>query len=416
MATDINFVRGASYKEIPFLMDRSQIQGGRKFVINSYVNSDRQNIDDLGLQPRSVNLTAIITGDNYEIDRDRLLGVLEESGNGTLVHPLYGNMETMKAVSFSLDEDFSSFGEARFQIQFEKDEPNAFANEAGVSPSQVFDLAGSVRGALKNGIANLFGVSPNNVLSISAAISKVNGFVTMVNDEIKSFGGVLTEINAINNELNNLSANVTDLILAPARLAQSIDDIMTTVNNLFESPEQALDVVRNAFGFGDDDPERLQVSTFTQDEINSNNDVINVAVNAYLLTSCYESLVESDFATIDQLEYLERVLEEQYDSIINVGVVREATTSAPAIEALDRDSKALLTELRTVTSNVISESKTTLPDVVEEEILYTAPLRVIEYAYYENNNQTAELRSINDIPNECFYTGRINLLNDPASS
>jgi len=80
----------ASYKNVAFLSPSTTITGGRKDILHEFPNRDLQNIEDLGLRPRSFTITAIITGDLYIVQRDRLLAKLEEGGTGVLVHPFFG--------------------------------------------------------------------------------------------------------------------------------------------------------------------------------------------------------------------------------------------------------------------------------------------------------------------------------------
>ena len=117
MAFDLENTREASYKEAEFIMDSSNVSGGRKDVVHQFVNSDKQVVEDLGLKRKSYNITAIIHGDDYERRKRTLLSVLVDGKKGTLVHPFDGNIENMAVRTFTLVEDFRNFGVATFQIE-----------------------------------------------------------------------------------------------------------------------------------------------------------------------------------------------------------------------------------------------------------------------------------------------------------
>lgn len=416
MADLLQFVSGASFKEIPFLVESHTMTGGRKDALHNFVNSDKQKIEDLGLKRRSISLTAVIHGENYFIDRDRLLGAIEEGGSGTLVHPFFGNMENMVARTYSLKETFSKFGVAEFSISFEYSSPETAAPVFELSTVSEVQLdAQFARESLSESMSDGMEV-PSFSSELDSVKGKLASFTGVIDDASKASDGIISEINSFNDQLTVFSGSLVALVSAPVELARSVSDLYVTMTSIFDAPKGALSATLGMFGFGDDDPDQLPFKTQTNDKINRNKDVVNTSINTFSLIQAYEFLVQSDFSTLEELEAYERSLEEQYQKVMNTGVITESGTSNTETEALSRSAKSSLTTLRTSVSKVIEETKTTLPNIVKIEVNVDTPLRVLEYQYYGNNNQSGSLRDINENPDESFISGNVGVINNVISS
>lgn len=396
----LDFVSIASFKEIPFLLEKSMIYGGRKDVLHRYVNSNNQIVEDLGLQRRSVSFDAIVGGDGYFANRDRLLSALEEGGSGTLVHPFYGAMENMVARKFTINEDFKEFGIAYFTIDFDYSAPiSSTPFEEANTLSQVAKAAEDALNKIESSLAN--GIKkpkkPSVFDKMKAGVTKVTGALSTAS---KSLNGVVSEINSFNDQLTTMSGSLVDLIFAPALLASSLKGLFSTITGIFEAPKQALDAMLGMFGIGDDDKARkLNFNTTTRNEINNNDYVLFTSTNAMALIQAYDSLANAEFSTIEELEYYEALVEAQYEII-----------SASAV--IDTEAKTAITRLRTVASKVINSTKTKLPNVIDITVNTKTPLRAIEFQYYGENTITDKLRLVNENPNECFLVNEVRIINN----
>lgn len=409
----LELVSGASFKEVPFLLDAHSFTGGRKQVVHQFVNSDKQKVEDLGLKRRSYSMTAIITGtDDYINKRDALIAVLEEGGSGTLVHPFFGAVTDMVARPFTVSEDFREFGVARFNLKFDFNDPGTAAPIQDANTiSEVQKAAESVRSATAESLGGSF-IIPKLIGVYNSARGKLTKFIGIINKASKASDGIKSEINSFNNQLKAFSGSLVSLLAIPQELASDILDLYVTATNIFEAPRQALEAMLSMFDFGDDDKEQLTFPTETLNEINTNEDVLNTSINTFSLIQAYEYFVQTDFATVQDLEFFENIIEKQYQKVINSGVSRESNIANVEIEALSREAKAELTTLRTIVGQVIAEVKTTLPDVIDIKVNVRTPLRVIEYQYYGNNDQTDSIRSLNENPNESFIQGTLEIINN----
>lgn len=88
-------LRAASFRGAPFEATASSPTFGRRVQVHVYPGQDRPFTEDTGRRPREFHLSAVIVGDDYLERRDRLIAACEKPGPGTLVHPLYGEVEVL---------------------------------------------------------------------------------------------------------------------------------------------------------------------------------------------------------------------------------------------------------------------------------------------------------------------------------
>lgn len=89
----------ASFRGVPFVIDKSASNFGRRQVVHSYPYRDTSYIEDMGRSARTLLLTGflvqnsqIYTAPDVMTQRDSLIAACEMPGAGTLVHPTLGEM------------------------------------------------------------------------------------------------------------------------------------------------------------------------------------------------------------------------------------------------------------------------------------------------------------------------------------
>lgn len=399
MAFNLGNVREASYKEAIFILESSAIDGGRKDVVHEFVNSDKQVIEDLGLKRKTYNISAIIHGGNYERDKDSLIRVLEDGKKGTFVHPFIGNIENMVCRTFSVRETFDDFGVAHFNIVLAPSDDISAPVPAFTSVSEVSSQRLTVISAIEEAIEDFYVTSSSFTGSIESGIDKATNFINQFASSTNGFGGIQSSVNSLNSSIIDFSSSVSSLVQDPVNLASSLTTLFNNINNVYPSAVQTLEIMQSLFNFGEDDKEQLNISTAAINEINSNNDIFNYSINSYALANAYLNLAEADFNTVTEIERQEEILETQFDLI---------TSSRDIPKKL----RTLLTDLRSTTSEVISELKTTTPDLISIDVVSKTSIRKLEYLYYGENTRTDAIISINNIQKINFVEGTLDILND----
>ncbi|MDA8483588.1 DNA circularization N-terminal domain-containing protein [Pseudomonas resinovorans] len=83
-------LRPASFRGVPFLVDDSQQQLGRRTAVTEYPGRDEPSVEDLGRRAWSDSLSAFVIGDDHLDQAQRLADALNAFGPGELVHPYLG--------------------------------------------------------------------------------------------------------------------------------------------------------------------------------------------------------------------------------------------------------------------------------------------------------------------------------------
>lgn len=82
----------ASYKGVPFLVRSTDVQVGRRNVLHEYPLRDTPYIEDMGKAARTFSFDAFLLGADCQAQALKLIDVLEQSGDGKLVHPYLGSI------------------------------------------------------------------------------------------------------------------------------------------------------------------------------------------------------------------------------------------------------------------------------------------------------------------------------------
>lgn len=258
-------LRRASYKSVPFFVTATTTPAGIKHVKHVFPNSSNQVIEELGLRQRTYNISAILTsnanGSGYFINRDRLLRALEAGGIGTLIHPFYGRIPSLKAVSWSPTETMNAVGEYVVDIVFEEHQEQDVPVSAGFSLSQVFQDVTDFISAVTTDIESTYGVVNSFVSNISDGISQVEQFGDAVTNAISIAAQLPDQITIITDQIIQLFDTSATIATTPSLLASTTTDIFDSIDDLYADPAVTLEVTKRLFTFGDDDVPVIQPTT-----------------------------------------------------------------------------------------------------------------------------------------------------------
>jgi prophage DNA circulation protein len=385
----------ASFKGVPFLVTSANIAGGRKDIKHIYPNSDRQVIEDLGKAQRVYNVEAVITGGNYIQDRDRVLSVLEEGGSGTLIHPLYGQLDNIVARTYTLLEDLTELGTAKFSIVFEVTGVLGIPTQALNTVNKISDSNDDFLTLLKTDITNNYAVTPSFTGNFSAAIDKLNGVVDAFNDNTSLLQASADEINAFSKEVSDFSNNITSLIQSPQNLADSLVSLFNTVDGLYPTAVATVDVLGGFFPFGNDDS-GITETTAIRAEKAKNNRIINQSVQSIALSYSYLNTAQIDFETVDDVEESADLLEAQYQKVISA-------------DGLTDETKSALTDLRSEMQTFFDEQKVSSNQILSVETNLTSA-RLLSFQYYGNSDNGEQLIDLNNAEDVTFIEGPVQVV------
>jgi prophage DNA circulation protein len=387
----------ASFRGIPFLVNSTSFDAGRKIVTHEFPNSNNRTDEDLGRLNRTYNISATITGQfpfEYDIKKLALIAALDKPGVGILIHPFDGLLNVV-AKTYTLTESENELNIATFNIVFSESTRNISPFTLSDTLSEIFTAVELAIAAISTLISLRYGVNTDAPSNISDGVKKVTGVSTLFTNAAQRFDAdqstsstfrdalrvykEATALNAVNGDA--LGANTTDLF-------QKIDD--TTI-----APSEALALYRTFFSYGDNDQNVLP-TTAARLERNANRGLINALVQVTALSLSYRNASLVNFEREDQIQELAADLDAQYLKIIEN-------------DYLDDSSANALTDLKTKMANFFRQAEIAAYKINTIET-NTLPISVLTYQYYGNLDLVDELIDLNGIQDVSFVKGEVEIL------
>lgn len=397
MATADKLFRG-NYKGVDFLASTFSTGGGRKTVIHSYPNSDKQLVEDLGLQPRSYSITIIINdkGD-YFINRDRILSVLNDGESGKLVHPLYGDIENIKVGTYTLSENLTELGVGTITVVFQPSEGTGIPEKSDTSLNAVEASNTNLVNAVNVNFADNYETSISFPNSYDDSLVKLNDSVTAFDSANSIAQANADKIDAFNAELQTYQNNITALIRQPQQLANSIGSLLASMGNLYPTAAATVAALEDLFNFGDDDVS-LSQNTASRVERTKNRKILNDSIQSLALSYSYLSSAQLVFNTVDDIDMRADILETQYQKL-------------SISNGLDSTAKRALLDLRVNVQIFFEEQKLTAQQVITVET-NLIPARVLAYQYYGNSEKGEQLAELNESAAPSFLDGNVKVFTE----
>ena len=409
MADESKILNGF-YKTIPIAIRSGSLTGGRKVSVKQFPGRDTQSTEDLGLMPRKYSLEIIVrdtANAEYFSYRDSLISVLEQKGAGELIHPLYGRIDSVIAVSFSLSENFNSFGDTVLSVSFEVDNSTGIPQGTDNVGPQLSIANNAIQAAVNADIADRFKVSNELVGNFKAGVDKVQAVIKTAKDSTAFIGEAAQTLNAFSAEIGRLSADVNSLVSDPLALADSMTGLFESVNGLYASASATFDTFIGFFGFGDSDPE-IKQDTAARIEQQTNNEVLNGAMAASSLGYAFLAATDVEFETVREIDELTAELDAQYNLVLTgipEGAAKgSAPVAVPAQEVIDA-----VTDMRVKVLAALDEIRVNTSQIV---IVHTNPTtaRLLGYQYYGDDTQGQALVDLNGFTDVSFVEGDVEVL------
>jgi prophage DNA circulation protein len=247
-------LRPGSFRGVPFKTPTHETEGGRRGVVHEYPKSDKHSTQDLGKAARRFTVTAWIIGDDYDVDRDRLIDALEKGGAGKLVHRYFGEMqaEIEPGKTYRLIETEDEGRKAVFTIPFVRAGDSKTPTIGIDSVAKVKSAADRAKIASKASFAKKVITSgPEFVRTdVIGSIARANAVVSGINNKVSSTLAVTTGVPALIKALGN---NVATLVASPLRVTELADQFYAITEAVFDAVAtvgRAFKRVANAVGIG----------------------------------------------------------------------------------------------------------------------------------------------------------------------
>jgi len=384
----------ASFKGVRFLIDSTSTTAGRKTVTHEYPNRDSRFVEDLGALQETYSITGIVSGENYIADRDALIAALKSPGRGELVHPFFGSLQ-VTAKPFSLSENLTELGIARFSMTFEKSEELIYVSSSSSKKSLINQITDNLSGLVGRDLTNLFSVNkkyPLNFLSAKQILTGVTDNIGLNANEILK---TADEISSFVGFLNGFSNNIVKTINDPSNLATEFQILFRSFSTIGSNAKNQFDLIKSLFNYGNNEP-AIPQTTIPRVERETNRQIINSAVNINALAYAYNTVPVLDITTDEDIKKIEETLEVQFNYIMQNNNVSDETIQ-------------VLKDLRVEVSIFLKEK---IVNTFKISTIQTKqiPMTILAYQYYGNVNNTVALLDLNQTINSSFVEGDTKIL------
>jgi prophage DNA circulation protein len=388
----------ASWRNIPFGVDSSDLSGGRRTSDHSYPERDGGYTEDHGRDRREFSLQGYVLGPDYMTGRDALIDACEKGGSGVLVHPYYGKI-TAKVTNYRVHEEAASGGIAIFTLTFKREEFNSQPIAAANTSKTVITAANTSLSASRDSFANSFSVTSKPSFILDDAKSKLSAATAA----IRSARTSLKKSAEFSKKLSDFSDDIDTLLSDPAELALRLIDLIgyglvsgdtAELLNIAAGTITEFRGLMKLFTFGDTDAQPIG-STPADDDQRTNQNAINGIVQQAAVCLCGKISSEIDYSSFDDAL---RTLSDVTNSLDDI------------CDNLQDDSLySALRNLKVAIVKDIDARATDLSRIQTVTLPQATPSIVLAYKLFGSTDMEQDIIVRNGVSNPCFVPGGVPL-------
>lgn len=339
-------IQNPSFRGVPFLVDNTAGDGGRRTTLHEYPQRDTPYSEDMGRKAKTFTIEAFVVGDDYIDQAKNLREALDQEGSGELIHPFYGSL-TVNCASYSERYSSAEGRVSRFTITFE---------EAGERfyPEQTKNNTAAVNSAADNAAT-----VTAEVFAEDFSVEGAPGYVTQ--DAISIFSDFADGLDAA----SSFISNITSFLKTPLMLARQVQSILSS-----------LDSLKDQLSFGSFGSRSTSTSQ-------SNTELMKKTNRDAIITLIRQSAVE---------EAAKTAVTETYESRTDAEAVQDSLVSIIDAETEITESTetyVALVDLRAQVVEAIPEEG--LPEMIEYEVTRTMSSLTLAYELYGDAQRGDEI-------------------------
>ena len=300
--------------EIEFLTDTLSKKGGKKLSTHEIVDSDESVTQDQGNKTNTFPFSIYFINDGFDSEMTDFENLLKERCSvdsfGILHHPLWGDVNVCP-ISWDMGiELVSGVGIGRMSVEFieifPRKYPESTLNNSDLASSDLdnmslIDQAAAMAVSAAAAASNVAG----KIKAVTGAIQNAAEFLEKVEDEMTAIQ------NEINNMIDNVGGNLTDILMTTQRLIRSPSRFADTTMNKINTYK---DICDNILSEIKDEKE--------SNPVNLKNNAVLVQVFGGFSVGCLaESALSTTFSTkadvISAVETINEALENYNTALSN---------------------------------------------------------------------------------------------------
>jgi prophage DNA circulation protein len=382
-------LRQAKYKDVSVLIENSSIRFGQKTVTHQYPDSNRTEVEFLGLAEDQFQIDLYIKGPSLLEKRKRLKQKLEEPSLGKLVHPYQGEI-LCAAINCEVKEVDKRFGISGFTVTFQQASNPSYPDTSENTKPLILRGIDTVLGVIEDGFDSLTAVFSDNAILTATKLNDI--FDTFDNAASLTYK-VADKANELNEGILDFQDKIASYAVAPATLGLALKNLFSTFNFASSDNKSQLEIWKSMFSFGSWD-DTINEDTMAHIERKKTFKAINDCINVNALAMAYGTISQIEFSNDDELAVSRAAIEDQYEDIK---------------QDLDNDVIAELDTLRTNTLAYLDSLD--LADVTTTTVQPTCIL-LLAYDNYGDIDKYDDLFYLNEPYDPGFIKGSVKILSE----
>ncbi|MGC8341855.1 DNA circularization protein [Pantoea ananatis] len=209
-------LQDASFRGVRFDVKNMRDSVERSLGVSEYPYKDGADLEDLGAQPRSLQLQAVFWGDDYESRLQTFLEALNKRGSAELVHPVFGSMPNMQVKLYQVNHNEDDPDYCTIDIQF-------LQHSTG-NPFFARDWPLGQADSIFNNIQGMLDSSSNLMESALSPLRTGRRYMSRV----KALGvTALNMVSVLRGEITGFSSSTTDFVNFPSAF---MNDILSSLS------------------------------------------------------------------------------------------------------------------------------------------------------------------------------------------
>lgn len=359
-------LRPASFRGVPFEVERHETPAGRRQVVEVYPERDTIGTQDLGRNVgQPIQFDAYIVDEDYIPARNRLLDALDKYEPGELVHPYYGRLWVV-AGECSYSESTREGGMVRFALVFYQRAEVERSVERIVSPAAASASAQTAQTAASSAYTDAY----TDIAAVSSLVLAAFN-AQAADDRIGAFVAA-------------------GMALSDAEDAATLSTWATTLGTTITTLDAALTVAARATSL---------VIGVTSAKVATAWAAHSRLLRLVGVRRAVEIAVATTYTAADDAERDE-------DRIVDAIAALEAESGVPF------DVLGALRDLRTTLVAALSDRVTTLPRLTTHTAAEPIPAVVLAMQLYGDPDRAEEIvkRNVGVAPNPGFLAGPLEVL------
>lgn len=419
---NLGFLPRASFRGTPYDERSCKIIGDPKTVVHEFVNSSRRVVESLGPSQDMYEVEAWISTTQTDVTRDSLIRKLKKPGIGEVILTKFGPKDVV-VLGWNAVDKIESLGVHVFTITYAESSDSIFPEQLTGFLGAIIDLVEKVEEIQQSVASSLYEI--NKVKSvIGAATQKIQDVGNQLSSIADGVAGLADPLSDFNVGINSLVSGAGSLIQSPDVLFQTVTRTLNSLGDAISDPLERFNVFSRNFGFTEGDISNSGTATISKTK-EMNQKVVNDTIRALSLSKAYEAAAQIQYATFEDLQVVQSLLEEEAESLISTisgpvdgddtanlfqaGNVTETGIDTESILGDGTTTASLLIDIRNQTNTLLSDQSLNLSRISS---IVTAPIPLVSLVYglYGDLENKGTIRDLNNISDASIVSGEVKIL------